>query len=360
MAVSGDTLVVGAPHEPVGPIPAVAAYVFVRAGAAWLLEASLRPSDGFSAEHFGASVAVDGDTLAVGTPWDHGAEAVYVFVRENGAWTERARIVSPDAPSNSGRFGESLALHAGTLLVGAPEHYLPGGNGQGAAYVFTGAGATWQLQAKLSDSSVPIKVAGAVALSGDVAVLGAPECTSSDPKSDRALVFVRSGNDWTQQAQLRPDESPAWCEHFGSAISIHGDQVLIGAPWAQAAYLFGRSGSNWTRLARIGGAGFSGTMLGSSVSLSQDGALIGASQGYDELEPGSAHYFAPSGEHWAHRGAFFSPAGGGDEFGHVVAMSGSNALVSLPAARGVFSGDLKVGAVHEYELTVPVFFGGFE
>lgn len=363
MAVSGDTLVVGAPHESVGSIPDVAAHVFVRDGADWALQASLRASNGFAAAHFGASVALDGDTLAVGTPWDYGGEAVYIFVRADGVWTERARIVSPDAvaPNGSGRFGASLALDRGTLVVGAPEHYLADVPGRGAAYVFTGGGSTWTLQARLSDGSVTYGLATEVALSGDIAVLGAPECTSSNLMSDRALVFVRNGISWTLEAQLIPDRT-AWCESFGSAISIYGKEVLIGAPLAQAAYLFSRSESGWSRIARIDSAGFGGIEdFGRSVSLSQDVALIGASSyDLDFPEPGAAYVLARSGSHWALRDVFRSPAGAADKFGHVVALSGPRALVGAPTARGVFSGHYKVGAVYEHEVTLPLFFAGFE
>lgn len=357
MAVSGDTLVVGAPHEFLANAPDVAAFVYARTGEEWVLQASLSAPDGFPAKHFGSAVAIDGDTIAVGTWYD---EAVNIFTRADGVWTWRARIVSPDSPPNpTGQFSASLALQDGTLVVGAPEQNLPGGQGKGVAYVFTGAAATWTLQARLSDPSMDNGIARVVALAGDVALLGASGCF--DPSLDRVLVFVRNGTSWTQEASLLPDAS-AGCQGFGSAMSASGNRVLIGAMYADAAYLFERNGASWRRLARFApGATISNVNFGSSVALSQDAALVGVSYySLDDPEPGAAHLFLRSGDHWSARAGFYSPIGARDKFGHAVALSAGRALVSAPVARGTFSGHYKVGVVHDYDVTAPLFFSGFE
>jgi hypothetical protein len=357
MAVSGDTLVVGAPHQVLTTAPDVAAFVFVRDGADWVMQASLRSSPFVPVKHFGSAVAVDGDTIAIGTPWDDGA--VYIFTRENGVWSHRAYITSPDRTQGmTGNFGASLALQDGTLLIGAPDQFLPGG-AKGIAYVFTGQGATWTLQARLSDPAAHHGHGHSVALLGEVAVLGADGCFPA--ADDHALVFVRNGHQWTQEPSLRPDPSIS-CANFGSALAVSGDRLLVGAPYEDAAYLLRRGASGWTRLARMDGGGVAGVRyFGRSVALSGDAALVGASNDlFDSPDPGSAYVFSRSGEHWGLREAFGSPAGAKDEFGHRVAWAGTRILVGAPSARGYYSGHYEVGAVYEHGFNPPVFFGGFE
>ncbi|MDZ4772215.1 MAG: FG-GAP repeat protein [Planctomycetota bacterium] len=78
VAISGDTLVVGAPSEDSNATGvngnesnnsapgAGAAYVFVRTGTTWTQQAYLKASNTNSGDNFGAAVAIDGDTIIVG------------------------------------------------------------------------------------------------------------------------------------------------------------------------------------------------------------------------------------------------------------------------------------------------------
>ena len=81
VAVSGDTVVVGAPNEDsnttgVNSVPdddgsadfSGAAYVFVRSGGSWSQQAYLKPSNTGAGDAFGNSVSVSGDTVVVGAP----------------------------------------------------------------------------------------------------------------------------------------------------------------------------------------------------------------------------------------------------------------------------------------------------
>ncbi len=77
VALSGDTLAVGAYGE---DSYSGAVYVFTRDGSDWTQEAYLKASNAESMNIFGGSVALSGDTLAVGTPYeDDESGAVYVF-----------------------------------------------------------------------------------------------------------------------------------------------------------------------------------------------------------------------------------------------------------------------------------------
>ena len=102
MAVSGDTVVVGAPGDDIGAtFGQGSAYVFVKPVGGWAttstFNAKLTDSNGVASGSFGASVAVSGDTVVVGA---ENASSAYVFVKPAGGWsgplTETAQLTASD------------------------------------------------------------------------------------------------------------------------------------------------------------------------------------------------------------------------------------------------------------------------
>jgi hypothetical protein len=209
VAVSGDTAVVGAPADGVGANGRQgSAYVYVRNGSTWTQQQKLVASDGVANDEFGYAVAIQGDTIFVGrhfTQVGNNARtrgAVYVFTRSGTTWTQVPTLLTPADAADGDLFGSSLSVDNGTLVVGA----LQKNNGatffQGAAYVFTGAVATWTQQAKLTanDGGFANFFGVSVAVSGDTAVVGATGQAgiSADSGRGAAYVFTRSGAAWPQ------------------------------------------------------------------------------------------------------------------------------------------------------------------
>jgi len=115
IAVDGDTAVVGFNSN----TGAWSADVFQRSGTSWSLTSTLAPSDPVPNNLFGAAVGVHGSTIYVGAPGADSFEgAVYVFQLQSGTWSETAKIV-PAAPVAGGHFGASLVVDGTTLAVGA-------------------------------------------------------------------------------------------------------------------------------------------------------------------------------------------------------------------------------------------------
>src|SRR5262249_33890721 len=153
VAISGDTVVVGAPLSDIGAnADQGSAYVFIRSfigsGADWTQQKKLTAADGAAGNLFGISVALSGDTLAVGAYGDDiGANrnqgSAYVFTRSfigSGAdWTQQKKLTAADGEINN-LFGVSVALSGDTLVVGAFNDDIGGNANQGSAYVFIRSG----------------------------------------------------------------------------------------------------------------------------------------------------------------------------------------------------------------------------
>jgi hypothetical protein len=182
LALRGTTLLAGADREDPSGNGGGAVYVFERAGGAWNQTQKLKGDDTIALDHFGWSVALDGDVAAIGAhhaesatdpfSWDEGA--VYVFERAGGVWSQAAQLSGADTTA-SDELGYSVGVSGDRVLVGAPDQDQLGNNA-GAAYLFgRDAGGAWEQLAKVvaTDGQAGDLVGRAVALSGDRAILGA-------------------------------------------------------------------------------------------------------------------------------------------------------------------------------------------
>jgi hypothetical protein len=125
-----------------------AAYVFARSGSIWTGPQKLVSSDAEPKDAFGASVAISGDRLIVGSPISllsretqsdpiivSRPDAAYVFGRSNGIWSEQTRLMASDSTLGD-EFGRSVAIGSNAILVGADHHGSDPNNAPGAAYIY--------------------------------------------------------------------------------------------------------------------------------------------------------------------------------------------------------------------------------
>jgi len=359
VALSGDTALVGAPRSDT-------VYVFTRSGTVWSEEAQLRAADGSQNAQFGSSVALLGDTAVVGARYATvGSNALqgaaYVFTRTAGVWTQQA-VLTADDGAEGDQFGNSVALEGDTVLVGAwlADWGDSASTNRGAAYVFTGSGATWSQQAKLTadDGFFQAHFGNAVALSGDgdIVLVGARE-DGAQPRSNHgaAYVYTRSNAVWSQAAKLIPDDNQQG-DWFGVsvALSFAGDVALIGAFRADvdgnvrqgAAYVFTGSGASWSQQAKlVADDGAANDTFGVSVALSDEGdtAIVGASLSRNDARPlsGAAYVFTLGDAGWSQQAKLAASDGTeGNRFGGSIALDGETALVGSPGfdAAYVFTG----------------------
>jgi hypothetical protein len=247
-----------------------AAYVFVRNGTAWSQQAYLKASNTTAGDNFG-SVAVSGDTVVVGassedsgstgvnsTPNESATDsgAAYIFVRNGTTWSQQAYLKA----SNTGvldLFGNAVSVSGDVVVVGAQgeDSSTTGVNttpndaarDAGAAYVFVRTGSAWSQQAylKASNAGAGDQFGAPLAISGETVAVGARRESSSttgvnsNPNeaaelSGAAYVFTRSGAIWSQQAYLKASNTDA-DDNFGSTIAISGNTIAVGAPFEDSS-----------------------------------------------------------------------------------------------------------------------------
>lgn len=189
VALAGDTALVGAFQADLAHgTNAGSAYVFVRNGGVWAEQVKLVASDADEGDGFGWPVAMSGQTVLIGAPGNnelgHLSGSAYVFVRNGETWTEQAKLVASNAGMAVG-FGGAVALVGDTALVGASSSV----GYKGSAYVFARSGQTWSEQARLvaSDAAGSDFFGSAVALAGDTALVGTP---GRNLRSGVAFLFV--------------------------------------------------------------------------------------------------------------------------------------------------------------------------
>lgn len=258
IALDGDTLVVGAPWERREGPHFGSVQVFVRRAGPWVSEARLTATDGFG---FGSAVSISGDTLAVRDRYG----SLFVFVRSAGVWQQEAFL---DALASDRLRGSALAIDGDTLAFNAGLDESTGFAG-GAVYVWARDHGVWTEQAFLKAASPAMwdQFGGSLAISNNTLVVG--EVPQNGVSQNAAHVFRRTGTAWTLQSTLQPSHNEPR-DSFGSSVAIAGDTVVVGAPGegssatgidgdesdnsadnSGAAYVFVRAGDTWTQQAYL-------------------------------------------------------------------------------------------------------------
>ncbi|MCU7959917.1 MAG: VCBS repeat-containing protein [gamma proteobacterium symbiont of Bathyaustriella thionipta] len=366
VAISGDTVVIGAPDESHGGIQfhQGAAYVYVRNGNNWVQQAKLIASGGNIEDNFGTSVAIEGNTILVGAPNDDfkgfDSGAVYVFTRIVGSsWMQRTKIVAFDGIGGD-QFGNAVALSGSTALIGA---YRAQGNfnSSGAAYVFTGSGSSWSQQARLtaSDGASQDEFGAALALYGNTLLIGARGDDDNGQSSGSAYIFTRSNSSWSQRIKLQPSDGKI-NDQFGTSVSLVDGRAMIGAPGGDqgslnrgSAYIYGGFGSSWLLQAKLKSLESSlSSQFGRSVSLSDSMALVGGQWQDNSFPRGAAYLFERNANSWSLQQKLLPVVHDGQtntRFGKAVSISDvsglETALAGAPEADGAAN---ESGAAYAY------------
>lgn len=226
VAVNGNIVIVGAPFETAsGFANAGHAYAFnAETGALITNMTSPNPQN---SGLFGESVAISGETVVVGAPEETAAGIdqggnVYTFKTLTGALLHT--FSSPNDTSGGGHFGVSVGIWNNTIVVGSPAENF----GYGRAYTFNArTGGLMGTLVTPNKHGTPGHFGTSVAISGKTVVVGAPlENVSSFSKAGNAYTFYAKGS--LINTLKEPDFQ--YGPEFGTPVSISGHTIVVGAP----------------------------------------------------------------------------------------------------------------------------------
>ncbi|MBS1811756.1 MAG: Ig-like domain repeat protein [Acidobacteria bacterium] len=348
VAISGDTAIVGVPDNDAGiTFNQGAAYVFVRNGSTWSQQAQLVANDAANNDAFGWSVAISGDTAVIGAYTDDGNFAdqgsAYVFTRSGTTWSQQAKLTANDGATNDW-FGYSVGISGDIAVIGAPLNDATFTTNQGSAYVFVRNNGTWSFEKQLraSNAADNDNLGFAVAISGMTTVVGSPSADiNGNSDQGAAYVFTRNGISWNQQQQLTAGNGSS-TDQLGYSVAISNDTVIIGAPLDDvnanidqgSAYAFIRTGSSWSQQQQLIASNGSGAdQFGSCVAISNDMAAIGAPTDdvTSNADQGSAYIFSRSASSWSQQQQLIASNGSAyDDLGWAIGISGYTIVVGAP------------------------------
>ncbi len=482
LSVSGDTMVVGVNNESSNQTTITngttastdtsnsssgAVYVYQRTGNNWAQEAYIKAANNEASDEFGASVAISGDTIAVGaareasnqttitngtsTSSDNSSTssgAVHVYKRSGTDWAQEAYIKASNNDANED-FGQSIAISGDTIAVGtchekSNQTTITNGttassdnsnSSSGAVYVYKRSGTDWAQEAyiKASNNDASDRFGISVSVSSDTIVVGATwedsnqttitngTSASSDnnnPNSGAVYVYKRTGSDWSQEAYIKAVNGDA-DDYFGEEVAISGDTIVVGVYredsnqttitngttasdndyWSGrpgAVYVYRRIGVVWSQEAYIKPVNNNGgNELGKSVAITDDTLVVGASGDWGNQttitngttasdihsaqSSGAAYVYKRTGSNWAQIAYIKSSNSegedddfmndyGGDHFGNTVSISDDTIIVGAygessnqtTISNGTTASDdnssMNSGAVYIYKIQGDVVF----
>ena len=239
------------------------------------------------------------------------------------------------APNDN--WGSSIDIDGNYAIIGAPNDDIELDSNQGSAFIYHRENGVWREQKKLTvnNPGAPHDHFGAsVAISGDYAIVGAPDTDLGLIDRGNAYIFLRNGVNWNQVARLRAFDATAGA-HFGFAVDIAGDYAVVGAPDADTegkAYVFFKDSAwitNQPYQAKLSGPNSPGVFVGESfgwcVSIEGNDVMVGDPK-LDFItmtDRGYGYVFTRTDTLWPLSGTFF-PTGlsSNDQFGNSVAHHG--------------------------------------
>jgi len=242
VASSGGLVVIGAPHENVsGQLDAGHAYVLsAKTGA---LISTLTSPNAQTYGYFGYSVAISGKTVLVGAPYENvsgqlDAGHAYVLSAKTGALI--STLISPNAQTD-GYFGYSVAISGKTALIGAAYENVSGQRAAGHAYTFN-ATTGKRISTLTSPHAQTDGYFGySVAISGRTVLVGAPD----EKVAIFFSTFLDAGHTYTFNATTGKHISTLTSPNvqsngfFGNSVAVSGSKVVVGARGETASSQFG-------------------------------------------------------------------------------------------------------------------------
>lgn len=300
LAVRGEHLLAGLPYDDLAGTRSGSVAAFVRHGEEWQQRDILAPPGATTGDYFGMALALGQDECVVGAPWDSGlaprAGAVHLYRWDGRLWHHLDELHQPH-PSEGAQLGEAVALE-GSLLVAGARHQIRDGEPTGSAYLWRKSGDGWELEATLvgSECEADAQFGFRVATAGGRVFVAAH---GEEAGSGAVYVFEQEPTSWVQAHRIQAPE-PSEGDYFGLALTANRGQLVVGAPWkdsvgedAGEAFIYALEPTGWRLKERLSQPGT--VAFASIMDLGPGGLVIGArGSSQPSAAPGLSLYHAPA------------------------------------------------------------------
>ena len=307
-------------------------------------------STGTVNEEFGYSVAIDGDTIVVGTSPASSTGKAYVFVKPANGWAA-SNAPTATLTSTGDGFGESVAISGDTIVVGAQtQDYTDDQSNTvtdaGAVYVFTKPTGGWDAWSN-TDQAVELRAPTSAEgdLFGSSVDANGTNVAVGSTGAEEVYVFTKPSGGWVDssspEATLTPTNGQDG-DNFGWSLMLDGSTLAVGAPQRDesgAAYVFTKSRTSWTEAAVLTGVGAdAGDRFGDSVALSGNYLAVSRGAQTDNDRAGSVQVFQKPNTGWGSsivpHVLLASNSAANDYYGSSVALNGNTLVVGASGFSG--------------------------
>ncbi len=310
VALSTDTAVIGIPFDSSRTFNAGSAYVYKHHNGTWSLQQKLQASDSAPGDQYGWSIALQRDTLLIGSRFDDdrgfNSGSIYAYTRIDGLWIEQQKLSALDGAIND-QFGFTMALDGDLAFIGAP---LDDDNGfeSGSAYIYKRIAGLWTADKKITahDGESGDQFGWSVALSAGNALIGARFDDDKAFNSGSAYLYTRTSQTWHMKQKLTASDA-AVNDQFGWTVALDDKTAVIGARFndemginAGSAYVYTLNDKVWRQQQKLTASdGESGNQYSWAIALDGDKLVIGAPfDNYDDALSGSCYVYYRSEKGW--------------------------------------------------------------
>ena len=299
----------------------------------------ITPSDIQNSTDYSVAIDMSADWLIVGAPLADGESedegCAYIYHWNGSAWADEYKLIASDADPDD-QFGCSVAISDDMALVGA-KYDDTCSIDAGAVYAFYFNGVDW-IEQKLTanDGTSHNHFGSCVDLDGNTAVIGTPHRNEIGNHSGVIYTFTRSVNNWSQITKLYPSDSNLY-DYFGSSVSVSNDWIAVGSSGndeagnsSGAVYFFQKVENEWYERDKVTAEDSENNdNFGCQIDVCGDYTLITAINDDDNgPNSGSAYIFKRNGTNWLEQDKLISSDGNNaDGFGISASLDGDYAVI---------------------------------
>jgi len=284
VAIDGDVILVGAPLAVVdGVEEAGSVHVFKRkqGHAQWEHVARLVAGEPVPGGQFGKSVAIDNGRIIAGAPnaplkEGHPVGFAYIFDHDpaSSLWKRTTQLGVTDVVDDS-QFGRSVAVSGNTVAVGRTNN-----SGKGSIYLYDYDGTNWRKTTVLQPGyRLHDGVGISVELEGDTLAIGAPEdAFPGDLRPWPGLVYIheRFIHGWKRVAVVEA-AIPEALGGFGLFLDMNDGLIAVADaydPGWQISVIAKGAGGGWTRAVALNDSRYR-SLIGKGLGVSAQVLALG-------------------------------------------------------------------------------------